>query len=188
MKYQIIILLCFCHIALAQNIIRKKDKSTISMDSITLHQATNEVVYFVNGKENLLPYAQLDSAVIGGKVLKRFDFKKKIRIFYVITSAQGKTFGVVRKKMKRSIGGFESYVKQYEVVVIDKDQIVDSVKFTPSKTDSETKKRSQFFDLAAKYFSSCGEVTNRMSIYNTGTTDISALLDYLDDPVYLKCK
>lgn len=186
---KLLLFLAFSSLAIsnAQNVIVKKDGTSLPVYSVTVENSGKELKYLVNSIESKLSVAELDSAVIGEKVFSRFEGKKAG--YYLLARQGTKKLGVMTKVFVKYVGGFQRVVKKYEVVLSENGKVVKTLKLTASKRDSEIAKRKAFFDLATHNFGNCVPFMERLTLYeHPEDKDYLVILEYLENPTYNKCK
>lgn len=185
----LLLLLLGCANAFAQQYAVKKDGSKIPLYSFHVNESKKRLDYKVNSLENNIAFADIDSIVNDKKVLKRFDLSKKPRLLYVIASSKGKTLATANHAVSRYRGGFESTIKQYEVLLIENGKVVESVKCTASKSKEEADNRAEVFRIASANFMDCNPLMERLALLEgPEDSDNLILLNYLDNPERLHCK
>ncbi|RZJ67943.1 MAG: hypothetical protein EOO50_03720 [Flavobacterium sp.] len=179
--------LLVCSNMFAQQYLVKKGGTKIDMHSFHVNESKKRVEYKANSQNSAILFNDVDSLVVDKKVLKRFDIGKKQRLLYVIASSKGKTLATSNKMVSRYVGGFESVVKQYEIVLIENGKATETLKFTARESDAED--RAKVFKIASTHFMDCNSFMERLALLGDQEDKSNLiLLNYLDNPERLYCK
>ena len=189
MKRFAILAFLITSVAFSQQTLIKKDGSKVIFEDLYVNAAKKKLQFKANGKEEKISFSELDSAVIGKKVLKRFDIGKKHEVYYVLAKSNARTLGISSTKRVQERGGFSNVITLYEAVVIENGKIVQKLNFNARKTESETRKRYDFIRLVREQFKDCAPLQAKMELFDADEDqDKTTLLNWLDNPERVDCK
>lgn len=191
MKKVVLILLFFSGwTARSQVEVFLKDKTKFTADRVVAAPKGDALSCLTLGKpERKLELNQLDSLIDNGQVLKPMLIHKKLRLLSLLSSAKGKSLGLMVQDKIKSRGGYESAIKVYNLYFFEGDRVVEELSFTNSQTDSEVKRRKKFFVHCSKHFAGCPVFLERIGLFRSVQDEtFSTILNYLDSPQYQRCK
>ena len=189
MKILISIALLSCSITFGQQTLFKKDGTKLAVADVSVLTSKKQIGYKANGKEGMVRFSDVDSVQFERRTLKRFDVGNKHKLYYVLASSGSRTLGVISSKRNRERGGFSSVVTLYDVVVIENGKLLKEIGFTESRTESESKRREEFFKLISEYFENCTPLRNKVDLFRSENDPTNILfLKILDDPERIDCK
>lgn len=187
--------LLLCQQMAAQDIIRTTEgaKITVVEGSIKVEPRNNRLTYQLpnSDKRNKIKFKALSSAMYKDHLIKTFLVEGRRKAFFILADADGKQLGVLPSKRSVSKGGFEVPYKRYEVVVINKDNVVsDYLVFTDVNNPANISLRNQAAELVQQQFNDCPNLIERLKTFENTDSKIEngQIVELLDNPYLISCK
>ena len=178
----------------AQQFIQKKDGTKINVleNSIHIEPGNKRIGYLIgdNKKKMHVSYKDLDFAIYGDFLFKTFLIGKKNIGFFVVAESNGKKLLTTKRTRIKSRGGFESTYTHYDVVVLDKsDLVIESLSFTDEKNNRNTADRSKVIPMIQSHFPECKQLIEKAILFESPPSDDknATILVFLNDPKNIKC-
>src|SRR6218665_101141 len=179
----------------AQTTIQLKDGTTITPVENSIHiAATAKKIHYKLpnvDKEQKLKFKDFSSANFGDYRFKSFTIDKKLKAFYILGEANGKTLVTIKTSKIISRGGFESVLNFYELTVLDSNSnLLEKITFISNNSEKNIKKRAGVVTFIQNHFSNCPKLIEKAKLFESNPSDVNnrMIMTFLDVPVFVNCQ